>query len=96
MSHLLLREEIFEGKKISRISRILAKFARTNSFFDPRKCRFATINSRKIFQELRISEYWSLLQTTSYFVIYLSKKVLIFTEIVLKTINYEVRGKNIP
>ena len=36
-----------------------------------------------------------LLETIDYFVICLSKKVLIFAEIVLKTIN-EGRGKNIP
>ena len=40
----------FRGKKTSRISRILAKFAKINSFFDPRKCRFAKINSREICQ----------------------------------------------
>ena len=40
----------FRGKKMSQISLILAKFAKINSFFDPRKCRFAKINSREIFQ----------------------------------------------
>ena len=45
-----LKGRNFRGKKISRISRIQAKFAKINSFFDPRKCRFAKINSREIFQ----------------------------------------------
>ena len=45
-----LKGRNFRGKKISRISRILAKFAKINSFFDPEKCRFAKINSREIFQ----------------------------------------------
>ena len=45
-----LKGRNFRGKKISRISRILAKFAKINSLFDPRKCQFAKINSRKIFQ----------------------------------------------
>ena len=44
-----LRGRNFRGKKILQISRILAKFAKINSFFDPRKCRFAKINSREIF-----------------------------------------------
>ena len=63
----------FRRKKISRISQILAKFAKINSFFDPQKCWFAKINSREIFQnwwfakidsreishELIKDEYWS-------------------------------------
>ena len=70
---IYLKGRNFRGKKISRISRILAKFAKINSFFDPRKCRFAKINSReifqnwwfakinsrKIFQEFMKCEYWS-------------------------------------
>ena len=62
-----LKGKNFRGKKIS-------KFAKINSFFDPRKCRFAKINSREIFQnwrfakinsreifqELMKGEYWSL------------------------------------
>ena len=39
----------FRGKKISRISQILAKYARLNSFFDPQKRPFAKINSSKFF-----------------------------------------------
>ena len=42
-----LKGRNFRGKKISRIS---AKFAKINSFFDPEKCRFAKIYSRGIFQ----------------------------------------------
>ena len=45
-----LKGRNFRGKKILRISRILAKFAKINSFFDPEKCPFAKINSREIFQ----------------------------------------------
>ena len=42
-----LKGRNFRGKKISRIS---AKFAKINSLFDPRKCQFAKIDSREIFQ----------------------------------------------
>ena len=42
-----LKGRNFRGKKISRI---LTKFAKINSFFDPRKCQFAKINSREIIQ----------------------------------------------
>ena len=45
-----LKGRNFRGKKISRISRILAKFAKTNSLFDPRKCRFAKIIPAKYFK----------------------------------------------
>ena len=62
-----LREEI------SWVSRILAIFAKIDSFFDSQKCRiakinsrkifqncwFSKINSRKIFQEFMKCEYWS-------------------------------------
>ena len=98
---MYLKGRNFRGKQISRISRNLAKVARINSFFDPRKFLFAKINSREIiqnwwfakinsreiFQELIKCKYWSLLQTIGYFVNCLSKKVSIFTEIALKTIN---------
>ena len=47
----------FRGKKILRVLRSLAKFAKIDSFFDPRKCQFAKINSRKIFQKLMKCEY---------------------------------------
>ena len=96
-----LREKILAGRKFS------AKSAKLNSFFEPRKNRFAkinareifqnwwfaNINSREIFQELMKCEYWSfcliqcVLETIGNFVICISKKVLVFTEIVLKTIN---------
>ena len=70
---LYLKERNLRGKKISRISRNLAKFAKINSFFDPEKCWFAKINSREIsqtwwfakihsreiLQELMNCEYWS-------------------------------------
>ena len=72
LKHYLKRRN-FRGKKISRISRILTKVAEINSFFDPRKCQFAKINSREIFQnwwfakinsreifqELMKCKYWS-------------------------------------
>ena len=109
-----LKGRNFLRKKISRISRILAKFAKINSFFDPRKYRFAKINFREMLQisdsrnfskinDMRILQFLfdtvsfesGLLETTGYLVICLSKKVSIFTETVLKTINYR-RGKNIP
>ena len=65
-----LKERNFRGKKISRI---LAKFAKIKSLFDPRQCRFAKINSRETFQtwwfakinsreilqELMKCNYWS-------------------------------------
>ena len=71
-----LKRRNFRGKKISRISRILAKFAEIISFSDPRKYRFskinsreifqnwwfAKINSREIFQELIKCIYWSFIQ----------------------------------
>ena len=72
--HLVyLKGRNFRGKKISRISRILAWFAKINSFFDPQKCRFTKINSLiifqnwwftkinslEIFQQLMKCEYWS-------------------------------------
>ena len=47
---IYLKGIYFRGKKISRISRILAKVAKINSFFDTRKCRFAKIDSRQFFQ----------------------------------------------
>ena len=47
---MYLKGRNFRGKKILRISRILAILAKINSFFDPQKCRFAKINSREIFQ----------------------------------------------
>ena len=40
---LTLREEIFTG--------IWPKFAKINSIFNPQQCRFAKINSRKIFSK---------------------------------------------
>ena len=53
--NIYLKGRNFRGKKISRISRILAKFAKINSFFDPEKCQFAKINSREM-SEKKIRE----------------------------------------
>ena len=52
LSAFYLKGRNFRGQKISRISRILAKVAKLNSFFEPRKIRFAKINSREISQKL--------------------------------------------
>ena len=51
--------------------------------------KFSTINEMQILEFLSdtVSFELGLLDTIGYFVICLSKKVLIFTEIVLKTIN---------
>ena len=46
---------LFRRKKISRI---LAKFAKMDSSIDPRKYRFAKINSREIFQQLTVNSIW--------------------------------------
>ena len=67
-----LKGRNFRGKIISRI---LAKFAKINSFFDPEKCRFAKINSREIFQELMKCKNWSFCRLFSH----------LFT---LKTLNF--------
>ena len=42
-----------------------------------------------------MSSEFGLIKTIGHFIIYLSKKVIVFTEITLKTINYG-RGKNVP
>ena len=73
----------FRGKKISRISQILAKYAKLNSFFDPQKRPFAKINSSKFFMNwwtanIRVSFELGLLKIISYSVILLSKKSINF------------------
>ena len=57
--HNYLKGRNFRGKKISQILRILAKFAKFDSFFDPKLCQFAKINSHEIFQKFMNREYWS-------------------------------------
>ena len=48
--HLFETVKHFYRKGRNFSERILAKFAKINSFFDPRKCRFAKINFREICQ----------------------------------------------
>ena len=88
---IYLKGRNFRGKKISRISRILAKFAKINSLFDPRKCQFAKIdsreifqnwwfakiNSREIFQELKKNEYSSLCPRPSLVLSFFKSKSII-------------------
>ena len=58
---------------------------------------FSRIDEMRILEFLSdtVSSALGFFETIGYFVICLSKKVLIFTEIVLKTIS-QGRGKNIP
>ena len=93
---MYLKGRNFRGKKFSWISQILAKFPKINSFVTPknvysRKFIPATFfkigDSRKSILSDTVSFELGLLETIGYFVICLSKKILIFTGNVLKTIN---------
>ena len=86
-----MEKRIFR-KKILRISRFLAKFAKLNSSLDRRKCPMAKIKigeSRKLMPSkfVEIDELWSnkvpfdlrFLETTDYFCHFFKQKILSFT-----------------
>ena len=58
LGKVYLKGRNFCRKKILQNRRILAKFVKLNSFFAPRKCRFAEIDCREI---LKIDDSWNVI-----------------------------------